>query len=262
MVNGGIYRPATMFKTKTGAKIPGKRVFKAATSARMRQMMRMIVVDGPGRREESFYNALGEWEKNGGPAALMKWLLTYDLRGWTPPKHAPMTAEKHMAYMENLSPIQRVAEDMQTADDKIVKTWIQTAMIWAQAAEGGPNAIEAKLARDVKAALGTIQIRPWYTADELAHMFPAIVGQLYGTKKTDATPAGEISRSLRNAGVPYLRNKDDHRGFMWHGRWSQFLVVAMPEDYGVPIGLAYFDRMMAEWPTYKAVASGLQRGQR
>jgi len=53
MVNGGIYRPATMFKTQPGAKIPGKRVFKAATSARMRQMMRMIVVDGTGKKADA-----------------------------------------------------------------------------------------------------------------------------------------------------------------------------------------------------------------
>jgi cell division protein FtsI (penicillin-binding protein 3) len=53
MVNGGIYRPATMFKTKRDAKIPGKRVFSAATSARMRQLMRMIVVDGTGKRADA-----------------------------------------------------------------------------------------------------------------------------------------------------------------------------------------------------------------
>ena len=53
MVNGGIYRPATMFKTKAEAKIPGKRVFTAATSARMRQLMRMIVVDGTGKKADA-----------------------------------------------------------------------------------------------------------------------------------------------------------------------------------------------------------------
>lgn len=53
MVNGGIYRPATMFKTKADAKLPGKRVFSAATSARMRQLMRMIVVDGTGRKADA-----------------------------------------------------------------------------------------------------------------------------------------------------------------------------------------------------------------
>lgn len=53
MVNGGIYRPATMFKTKADAKLPGKRVFTAATSARMRQLMRMIVVDGTGKNADA-----------------------------------------------------------------------------------------------------------------------------------------------------------------------------------------------------------------
>jgi cell division protein FtsI (penicillin-binding protein 3) len=53
MVNGGIYRPATMFKTRQNAKIPGKRVFSAATSARMRQLMRMIVVDGTGKKADA-----------------------------------------------------------------------------------------------------------------------------------------------------------------------------------------------------------------
>ncbi len=53
MVNGGIYRPATMFKIKSDAKIPGKRVFTAATSARMRQLMRMIVVDGTGNQADA-----------------------------------------------------------------------------------------------------------------------------------------------------------------------------------------------------------------
>ena len=59
MVNGGIYRPATMFKTKADAKIPGKRVFTAATSARMRQLMRMIVVDGTGSQADALGYRVG-----------------------------------------------------------------------------------------------------------------------------------------------------------------------------------------------------------
>ena len=53
MVNGGIYRPATMFRTKPDQKLPGKRVFSASTSARMRQLMRMIVVDGTGKKADA-----------------------------------------------------------------------------------------------------------------------------------------------------------------------------------------------------------------
>ncbi len=49
LMNGGIYRPATLLKIEDG-KIPqGRRVYKEATSARMRQLLRMIVSEGTGR---------------------------------------------------------------------------------------------------------------------------------------------------------------------------------------------------------------------
>lgn len=50
MVNGGIWRPATLQKLEPGKVPAGRRVFKASTSARMRQLLRMIVVDGTGRK--------------------------------------------------------------------------------------------------------------------------------------------------------------------------------------------------------------------
>lgn len=53
MVNGGIWRPATMFKVRPDVKHSGKRVFSAATSARMRQLLRMIVVDGTGKKADA-----------------------------------------------------------------------------------------------------------------------------------------------------------------------------------------------------------------
>ncbi len=53
MVNGGIWRPATLMKATPGKKGIEKRVFTAATSARMRQLLRMIVVDGTGKKANS-----------------------------------------------------------------------------------------------------------------------------------------------------------------------------------------------------------------
>ena len=50
LVNGGIWRPATLEKVPPGKAVKGRRVFKAATSARMRQMLRLIVSDGTGRK--------------------------------------------------------------------------------------------------------------------------------------------------------------------------------------------------------------------
>lgn len=49
MVNGGIWRPATLYKVDPANAPAGRRVFKASTSARMRQLLRMIVVDGTGK---------------------------------------------------------------------------------------------------------------------------------------------------------------------------------------------------------------------
>ncbi|KQZ72882.1 peptidoglycan glycosyltransferase [Sphingopyxis sp. Root214] len=50
LVNGGIYRPATLMKLGDKAPPQGRRVFKAATSARMRQLLRLIVSDGTGKQ--------------------------------------------------------------------------------------------------------------------------------------------------------------------------------------------------------------------
>lgn len=49
MVNGGIWRPATMHRLEPGQAPRGRRVFKASTSSRMRQLLRMIAMYGTGR---------------------------------------------------------------------------------------------------------------------------------------------------------------------------------------------------------------------
>jgi cell division protein FtsI (penicillin-binding protein 3) len=53
LVNGGIWRPATMRKLEAGEAPAGRRVFKASTSARMRQMLRMIVAYGTGSNADA-----------------------------------------------------------------------------------------------------------------------------------------------------------------------------------------------------------------
>jgi cell division protein FtsI (penicillin-binding protein 3) len=50
LVNGGVWRPATLVKVEAGQQVPGRRVFKASTSARMRQLLRMIVSIGTGKK--------------------------------------------------------------------------------------------------------------------------------------------------------------------------------------------------------------------
>jgi len=53
MVNGGIYRDATLLKVKPGEAAKGRRVFKASTSQTMRQLLRLIAIYGTGRRADA-----------------------------------------------------------------------------------------------------------------------------------------------------------------------------------------------------------------
>lgn len=210
---------------------------------------RMIVIDCPRKREGAFYDRVGAWRKAGGPKYVMNWLLNYDLKGWKPPKEVK-TAEKYMAYMENLTPIQRLAEEMETADENVVKAWLDQTRDWCKNAALDDRT--ATQAREVSDAIQHYDIRPFYTAEELATIFPAVVGTLHGAK-AQASSAGQISRGLRECGVEFLRSTDDYRGFKWRGRWRQFLVVADRADWSEPMSQQDFERVMKNCPKYGEV---------
>jgi cell division protein FtsI (penicillin-binding protein 3) len=53
LVNGGIWRPATLQKIEPGHAPAGRRVWQASTSARMRQLLRSIVEVGTGRHADA-----------------------------------------------------------------------------------------------------------------------------------------------------------------------------------------------------------------
>jgi cell division protein FtsI (penicillin-binding protein 3) len=53
LVNGGIWRPATLLKVAPGKAAAGRRVISEATSARMRQMLRLVVMRGTGRKGDA-----------------------------------------------------------------------------------------------------------------------------------------------------------------------------------------------------------------
>jgi hypothetical protein len=211
---------------------------------------RMFVVGCPSPREIDFYTKVGDWKNGAGPAALMHWLLHVDLKGWRPPPRPPMTAEKWMAHMESLSQVEQLAEDTLTANENTVKMWIDASMAWANAAVASGNAGLARHAQEIIDSYNTIQIRDWYTPDELSRMFPQIAAALYGSRRTLKTPAGEISRELRNSGLAYLECADDPRGFMWRGKLQQFIVIANRDDWRLPLKQSEFDRRIKEWPRY------------
>ena len=211
---------------------------------------RMIVVNCPSKREEAFYRRVANWKNNGGGRHLLYWLLHYDLKGWQPPVHAPLTAEKYMAYMESLTPIQRLAEEMKTANHHVIVMWIQQALAWAAQAELSNNPVLVRSEPVIIDSLSHIQIRPWYTPEELALMFPAISAQLHGSQKQTAHAAGHISKELRTAGIGYLRCKDDPRGFRWRGMLRQYLIVAQPDEWDTELSQSEFERLMGQFPMY------------
>jgi cell division protein FtsI (penicillin-binding protein 3) len=53
LVNGGVWRPATLMKVDSRRVPPGRRVFSEETSRRMRQMLRLVVLHGSGKKGEA-----------------------------------------------------------------------------------------------------------------------------------------------------------------------------------------------------------------
>lgn len=53
LANGGVWHPATLLKRAPGQPVPGKRLISEATSAKMRQLMRLVVLQGTGTNADA-----------------------------------------------------------------------------------------------------------------------------------------------------------------------------------------------------------------
>ncbi|MBO6947283.1 MAG: penicillin-binding protein 2 [Rhodospirillales bacterium] len=53
LVNGGMLRPATLLKHEAGAPVAGERILSNETSDKMRQLMRLVVAKGTGRKADA-----------------------------------------------------------------------------------------------------------------------------------------------------------------------------------------------------------------
>lgn len=53
LINGGTWRPATLLRVEPGKAARGEKVFSEATSYRMRQLLRLIVLKGTGKKGEA-----------------------------------------------------------------------------------------------------------------------------------------------------------------------------------------------------------------
>lgn len=248
------YRPARQIDTFFQFIITSNKRAVGSFSADDR---RMIVVSCPAPREEAFYvDYMVPWMKANGPAKLLNYLLNWDLKGWRPPAHAPQTAEKHLAYVENLTAIQQLADDMANSNENTIKAWIDAAAAQAELDLLNQNAAIQSSGRATLEALKHMQIKDWYEPRELALMFPNLIATQLGSKYDRNTPPGKLSRELRDAGIPYLVCKDDPRGFRWKNQWRSYLVVSNFDEWKEPLTQAEFERCMSQWPLWQAPRRG------
>lgn len=243
------FRPVRQVKSYASYILTSNRREVAAFAPDNRRMFCVSTPDVP--RERQFYLDTVHWFRAGGARHVAWFLRHYDLAGWEPPSRAPLTAEKSMAYRESLTLIEQFAYDClhEGGGIKVITRWLEVQKSWAEAAlelkgQGAAQAAEFLRAWD------TLQIRPWYTATELAMLLPQLAVPLYGNRKLQTTPAGEMSKQLRNAGIPYLLCRDDPRGFLLHGRREQFLILADFDQWREPISQDQFEKLMRAFPRY------------
>lgn len=219
---------------------------------------RMIVLDCPGHGPKDLYTDMLAWSAAGGSMALMHYLLTYDLQGWTPPQMAPLTPEKAMAAAEGRTMVQEIVDQMQHATQNFIVSWLDSSAQWAATMEMSNNPADQALGRAVAESVKDFTVRPWYTPDELAMLFPALASSVMGRAAKNFSP-GKLSRELREAGIRFLRNKDDPRGFVRRGRIVQYLVIANMNDWLAPISQADMDRYLASAPTYAQIKAQMAK---
>jgi len=214
---------------------------------------RMLVLGCPHEHPDGddFYDPIDVWDKDDGPKKLLHFFQTYDLEGWVPPSKAPETREKRMAYFASLTPIQKLGDAMQSADNNLIGTWIVAAMSWASSEQVGSNPVQVEMALKIASSLMHIHIRPFYTPEELSLMFPAVSGTLGMGRIKEATAANLLAQELVQCGIDYLRCEDNYDGFMYKGQIRQFLVITDHEKYREPITQEKFDHLMVNFPTFK-----------
>lgn len=128
--------------------------------------------------------------------------------------------------------------------------WLDASLGWAKNNELSNTPSIAAAARATLDGMAHFPIRPFYEATELALLFPNLANTILRSKYDTTAPPGLISRELRNNGVPFLRCKDDPRGFMWRGELRQYLILVDRDEWLPPLSQAEFERAMAGFPLY------------
>lgn len=225
---------------------------------------RYFVVGAPDKREDeeakAWYNSSHEWANSDecGPA-LMHYLQNYDLKGWSPPTTAPMTAARYVSYVEGLDPIAALAERIKTADANVVRLWLQSSVDWAHETKmnmpaNAPQYLHQRI-QQIETLLPSFPIRPFYSMSEIGLIFPALGEQLMGNRATKLKTYSpeQISSGLRTHGIRMLRNAEPGvSGFVMNGKREPFLIVADVNNkvWQKPLTQAQFNVIIDQCPTF------------
>ena len=170
---------------------------------------------------------------------------SHDLEGWEPPAHAPVTAAKIAAYMEDATPIQVLAEMIRGNENNIVKVWRETSRVACEEMLTSPDPKVVRAAEESLELLKYIPVRPFYCASELGAIFPDLLHQYLSDKRLQNTAPGQIMRELRACNFRILENADDPAGFLWGGAVQNFLILFDEDDWGgKPITQDQFNSLM------------------
>lgn len=215
---------------------------------------RFLVVGSPPRKHgKDHYQPIWDWVNSGKAGSnIYHYLLNLDLKGWTPPIQAPVTAEKRMAYEESLSDFAKLARDMRKSDKNIIEMWLTVAEQWAMNVIGAPGHTDTMKAQEIMSAIQHFPVRPWYTAHELTQMFPHMLADLDRRTRhwNHATIDGKVSSELRSNGIGFLQNEDDPDGFRWKNDKKQFLLVCPEMGYPDSMTQRDFDTYMESFGNY------------
>ncbi len=138
---------------------------------------------------------------------------------------------------------------MQKADENIVAKWISQSIEWAGSDAVGPG--QAALAMSIAQTLPHVQVRPFYTPEELSLMFPSIASSLQMGRGKVAAPANVLAQELIQMGIEYLRCEENLDGFIDGGQVKQYLIISNPEEFVRPITQLEFEKLMETYPKYR-----------
>jgi hypothetical protein len=79
---------------------------------------------------------------------------------------------------------------------------------------------------DVQAAIRGFQRRPWYSAAELARLWPLISIGIASKHRGSAPSPASVHKRLIECGLPRLQKWDGSTQFMFNGKPQDFFIVA------------------------------------